>query len=608
MQEEGLKIDETQEDEFGFVEPNKNTSSKEVPIKLETRGEIVSSVFESRVTKDLSEKKAIETMQYGDLRPEQRGSRRFEEILWTTQKKALDRCVIAAPVVPPYKGDASENKKDYLMCGTNGTFCFALQCKESIAQGYLEALQTLEEHSFDQELGHRFIHMKTQGDAKEFMNLLNILRKREPTFEKLIRSYLEKTEKKLQSKTEPLEEGKETYSKQAYATERVFPVVTTLNHTLLEYNKERLTSNPDGGALVFDEFVVYYCNTSKLAKSPGWTRSKIIIRTTLDTVPCLAFNETHLAVLHQPHDEVDPSVVTISLYRLNDHPAQNPCDQFYFQFPKEHFTEQGLLNMTMNNEGIITVAFANGVVAVDSKRVLPPRIFLAGTHIVMSSAAHKQEFVILGTNQGECIGVDWKTGDIVFTEITPVIEPIYSVHYSNKRTFMHTACAISGRMSPYQTDGMTHLPTGRLTGMDVCGTLIFAAEKYGNIEVFSSAVRAVVFPFKAPKELFQHKPKDPNSKEPPEKQEYQVVACPPYYPSIKATPDRLVTLYQNGLVVVYYISNEGHRWIEAQLKQQQELSTSTENGRKKKENKKEKKANSKTNTKTNIPKTQKKKK
>jgi hypothetical protein len=568
MDTEGLT-----EDEFGVSTQTK--PKEDVVVKLETRGEIVSSVFESKVTQDLGEKKAIETVQYGDLRPEQRGSRRFEEILWTTQKKALDRCAIFPPhfrlpkekkTTTPTDTPSTEivPKKSFLMCGTNGTFCFALECKETIAQAYMDALQTLEAHSFDQELGHRFVHMKTQGDAKEFVNYLTMLRKRELAHETLIRSYLEKVEAKMASQTLP--EGKETYGKEMYATERVFPVVTTLEHTLMEYDKERLPKEES-----YDEFTLYYCNTSKLSKSPGWTKAKMApFRTTLDTVPCLAFNETHLAVLSQPFDERDASVVTVSLYRLNDHPAQHACDQFYFQFPKEHFTEQGLLNMSINAEGIITVAFANGVVAIDSKKELQPRIFIAGNHVVISSIAHKRETVFLGTQSGECLGVDWNTGDVVSTEVSPVIEPIYSLHYSNKRTFMHTACAVSGRMNPYQTDGLTHLPTGRLTGMDVCGSLIFAVEKYGAIQVMSSSARGMVFPFKAPKEFFAHKQKNPDSDLPLEKQEFETVLSPPYYPSIKVTTDRMVVLYQNGLIIVYYISNEGHRWIEKQLKQKKE--------------------------------------
>jgi hypothetical protein len=517
-------------DEFGFVEAAPVLPSE---VKIETAGEIVSSVFETQVTQDAGDKRAIETIQYGDLQKWQRGSRPFAEIIWTTQKGALDRVTIA-----PFASFQKEGK-DFIVCGTNGTFCFALECAASVAQAYLTAIQTLEQHSFEQELDHRLLHLETQGDAEEFLNLLQVLLKREHTFEKLMKSYLQKVEEKMPS----LPAGKETYTKKVHPVERVFPVITTLEHKLLEKNKERLADQPR------EEYTLYYCNTSKLGKSAGWVKAKMqTISATPETVPCLASNETHLAVLFQAYDEPDPSVVTIQLYRLNEHPAQKPCQQYLFQFPKEHFTEQGLLNMTMNNEGVITVAFANGVVAINTNSD-SVRIFLAGNHIVMSSSAYKNETVLLGTNMGECIGVDWKTGDVVFTEITPVVEPIYSVRYSNKRVFMHTACAISGRMTPYQTDGMTHLPSGRLTGMDVCGTLVFALEKYGNIQVFSSSVRGVVFPFKPPKEPFE------------------TPLCLPHYASIKATTDRVVALYQNGLIVIYYISNEGHRWIETHLNQ-----------------------------------------
>lgn len=547
---------------------NPLTELKPPEIKIESHGEIISSLFEGKVTQDKGERQTILTLRYGDLPSTQRGSRQFEEVLWTDQKQSLSQ-VYLAPLAP--EGLSPETTFDYMVCGTNGTFCFALKGDKKMIRGYLNATKHIEEVSLDQELGHRFSHMKTQGDATEMMNLLNVLLKREPAFEKMLRGYLANAEKTLLT----LPEGKETYSKDAHATERVFPVVSTLEHTLLEYNSQRQELQEA------DEYELMCCNTSKLNKSPGWTKAKMgPIKVRRHTMPCITSNETHLAILFQPFDEMDPTVVTVYMYRLNEHPAQKECARFFFQFPAEHFKEQGMLNLQLNDAGILSVSFANGVVVIDttpgSAEGGKPRIVLCPPRIVTATATHEKDLLMLGTNGGECVGLLWKTGDIVFSEITPVVEPIYSIHYSNKRVIMHTACAITARLNPYLTTAMTYLPTARLTGLDVCGTLMFAVEKYGNIQIFPTLVRKVIFPFKEPKQHYRSRPipqekKTPQADDPSKGKEsppppgFEYVDSVPYYTSIKVTPGRIVVLYPNGLIRIFSISPEGYRWIEEQM-------------------------------------------
>lgn len=566
MESEGL------ENEFAQPTSTTSTNTKPVEIKIESMGEIISSIFEGKVTQDKSERKTIMTLRYGDLPVEQRGSRQFEEVLWADQKQALSQIYIA-PLLP--FGLPREEKNDYMVCGTNGTFCFALKGDKDKIKSYMTATKQIEEISLDQELGHRFSHMKTQGDATEFMSLVNAFLKREPSFEKMLRKYLSMAEKQLPT----LPEGKETYSKDAHATERVFPVVTTLEHTLLEYNEQRRDREE------FDDYELYYCNTSKLHKSPGWTKAKMEpLKVGKDTIPCLAFNDTHLAILHQPHDEPDPTVVSVYLYRLNEHPAQKECDRFFFQFPKEHFSEHGMLNFQLNNSGILSVSFSNGVIVIDTSREIKPRIVLCSPRIATATTTYKKELLIMGTNAGECFGVSWQTGDIIFSEITPVVEPIYSILYSNKRVIIHTGCAITGRFNPYLSSSMTYLPAGRITGMDVCGTLLFAAEKYGNIQIFPTLVRKVLFPFKEPKQHYRTRPifVPEGAEPPPPELAFEYVDSAPYYQSIKATPNRIVVLYPNGLIRIFSISEEGFRWVETQM-------AAADPKKKKKKDKKEKK-------------------
>jgi hypothetical protein len=517
--------------EFLDVSKNQKPPAEAPKVNIESTGEIISSVFEAKKTLKPDEKKLINKVYYGDLREEQQGSRGYEETIWTTQKQFLEQHYIDPPI--------AQDNKTYLMCGTNGVFCFALQGPSDRVASYLEALSGLEKQSFKQELGHRFIHMETQGDGHEFKKLLEVFMKKEPQYLSLFKHYLNKVTKKIES----LPEGKETYGTKVHITERVFPVVTTLEHTLLEPNKERDSSSGFKG----DEYTLYYCNTTKTKKGSGWTKAKMSpFIVTSETVPSVAFNETHCAVLYQPHDELDKSVVTISLFRLNEHPAQKECDRFCFQFPKDHFSDQGILKIEINKAGIITVSFANGVVIIDSTREIAPKIVLLEKRLVTATTSHEKDLLIIGTDAGECIGVSWRTGDILFSELTPVVEPIYSLLYSNKRVFMHTACAVSGRLNPYLSEAMTHLPCARITGMDACGTLIFAAEKHGSIQIFSTVARCILFPFKPPKQ-----PISPSSL--------------PRYSSIKASTDRLVVLYENGLIRCYNISKEGFKRIEEQL-------------------------------------------
>jgi len=520
-------------------------------VKIESTGEIISSVFEAKKTIEPIEKKLIKKVYYGDLREEQQGSRGYEETIWTTQKQFLDQHYIDPPI--------AQDDKSYLMCGTNGVFCFALQGQSTRVAAYLEAVRELEKRSFKQEMGHRFVHMETQGDAREFKNLLTVLIKKEPQYHNLFNHYLNKVEKKLES----LPEGKDTYGTKVHLTERVFPVVTTLEHTLLEFNKQR---SPYGGT--GDEYVLYYCNTTKTKKGSGWTKAKMSpFFVTSETVPSVAFNETHCAILYQPYDEPDESVITIALFRLNEHPAQKECDRFCFQFPKEHFSDQGILKIEINKVGVITVSFANGVVIIDSTRAIEPKIVLLNKRLVTATTTHEKDLLIVGTDAGECIGVSWRTGDIVFSELTPVVEPIYSLLYSNKRVFMHTASAISGRLNPYLSEAMTHLPCARITGIDACGTLLFAVEKHGTIQIFSTVARCVLFPFKPPPQPMLG-PQNCDSL--------------PCYNSVKASTGSLVVLYQNGLIRHYNISKEGFKRIEEQL-----LAGNKKNKKNKKDNKKQ---------------------
>jgi len=554
-----LKKEEDDINEFAPLNDESTEEKKPVEVKLESKGEIISSVFESKVTQDASERKALLTVQYGDLPVNKQGSRKFEEAIWTNGKQLLQQTLIP----PLFISKEEQEKNSFLVCCTNGTFCFGFTGEKKLVDDYLKMQQGMELFSYKQELGHRLFHMETQGDAQEFLVLLQVLLKREPTYETILKDFMSKVEKKLPT----LPEGKETYNQKVHVTDRVFPVIKTLEHTILTAPEERKPQDK------YDTFTLYFCNTSKEKKI--WKAAPLEpFKVAEGSVPCVAANETHLAILYQPYDEPDPSVIRVSLYRLNDAPSKAPCETFHFQFPKEHFRDEGLLRLNINNEGVVVVSFANGAIIFGQKdqkeeaRVV--RIVICSSRLVTASMVHSTDTIILGTDAGECFGVKWDTGDVLFSEMTPIIEPIYSLAYSNKRVVMHTASALSGKMTPYLSEHMTHLPNARITGFDICGTLLFAVEKYGGIQVFSTLARSVLFPFKQPKEETQHESGFTLS----------------HYQSIKATNDKITVLYPNGLIRIFCISNKGFKWIEDRLDEQKKKKP---NKKKEKEKKNQKK-------------------
>lgn len=625
MDAEGLKTADEGVNEFAV--PDGTAATAEPPkVKLESQGEIITSVFQSKETQALSEKNAIKTIQYGDLETQYRSARALEEVIWTTQKKLLTQTYI--PALPMEKG------MDYILGGTNGTFCFALQGDRTRVKTYLDALQDLEELSLKQELGHRYYHMETKGDAQEMLVLLNMLLKREPQYTKWLTEIKQAVEKKLGGVVPPAEtvapppqgaeqestvvppappggqegdatvipdekisdppppeaggdqlpDGKETYNHKVHATERQFPLIKVIGHTLAQ------PSSPTDANLPFDTFQLWSCHVKSKKPPKGasgaWSKAQTeAFKVAPTTVPCIAFNKTQLAVLYQPFDEPDERILTVALYRVaSDKVPSAPYDRFYFSFPKEHFAEQGLMRIYLNDDGVLSVSFANGAVVIDTRRELETRIVLCTRRLVTATCTHGRDMIVLGTEAGECFGVNWQTGDILFAEMTPVVEPIYSLGYSNRRVFMHAASSISGRMNPYFNNAMTHLPTGRLTGFDVCGTLLFAMEKYGSIQVFSTIARQIMFPFTPPKEYEwasktfcvdlgdKAKGKEPKFHTVP-------IRTPAYYQSIKAEHDRIVAVYPNGLIRMFAVSQKGADWMAHELSEK----------KKKKEQKKKKK-------------------
>jgi hypothetical protein len=140
--------------------------------------------------------------------------------------------------------------------------------------------------------------------------------------------------------------------------------------------------------------------------------------------------------------------------------------------------------------------------------------------------------IVLGTDKGECYGINWRTGKVIFIEATPGVEPIFTTHYSNGKIFLHSVMAITASI-PDLSSGipqMTILPMDRPVSMHTCGSLIFVVSKYGFVKVFSSIARKVAREFPPPvtgskTPLLQHA-----------------------YRGVRAYTDHLVIVYPSGMV------------------------------------------------------------
>ena len=303
-------------------------------------------------------------------------------------------------------------------------------------------------------------------------------------------------------------------------------------------------------------YTLLYCFTPSSANpKTRWVETRITFKVQHATVPISAMNRTHLAILSQ--DRAD-DLMHLQFYRINEEtqPYIKLESEYYFAFPKE-FGNGGILYATLTEEGIYAVCLAKGVVVIDRSAVdqspahhlivfcdPPPKEAPTAAEggskraplppvprVLTTCSVIGKNILLVGTNMGESYGVDFYTGQAIFSEHVPGLEPIHGILSRGDKHMMLTVMGVCIR------NRFIDIP--RPIAIDTCGTLLFALSKYGMIKVFSTIADAVARDLPPPENI--------------------APMCPSFqltYAAIKAFHDRVVVVYQDGLVHVVYLTEE----------------------------------------------------
>jgi hypothetical protein len=284
------------------------------------------------------------------------------------------------------------------------------------------------------------------------------------------------------------------------------------------------------------KYVLWTCN----AAAPGgrWKRAGFEI-SARGGVPAVAFNETHVALVCPAGAGVRVSVYRVGEYGVVElRPERTVC----FAFPDE-YGDDGLMSAHMGADGALAVAFGSGVVVVppsssgeeegmtlSSVRVDGAEGEGGGAVVTSVSLAAGDSVLALGTSLGVCFGVCTRTLEARWMDCVPAVEPVVGVGTSNGRIVMQTITGVCGRMLPFVPgSGLTFVPLPRPLCAGMCGTLLFVVDKYGGVQLLSTVVRHVSFPFRPPPEPFAVVPD-----------------APFYYGALHAAPARVTCLYPDG--------------------------------------------------------------
>jgi len=244
-------------------------------------------------------------------------------------------------------------------------------------------------------------------------------------------------------------------------------------------------------------------------------------------VPAVTFNETHVAVVCPTGAGVRVSVHRVGEFGAVEERAERTVR---FAFPDDFGDGNGLLCAHMGPDGAIAVGFGSGVVLLKNAERSLSSIRIDGPAIVTAVGLDERGLLALGTSSGICFGVDTETLEARWMECVPAVEPVVGVRTSNGRVLMQTMTGVCGRLMPaVPAAGLMFLPMPRPLCAAVCGTMLYILDKYGPVQLLSTVMRHVAFPFKGP--LQGGAP-----------------SAQYHYAAVHAAPERVVCLYPTGLV------------------------------------------------------------
>lgn len=573
--------------ETATTEVGAEAPAAEKPIQITSVVETAQNLFFFQKTLSQPEKEAIYEIRYGDLPHELRAKREEEEQHWMAPKPGQTyEQLESKPFLNP--------ERTYLI-GTNGVFAVAFQAndddsvppppkepepeqKKELSQS--EKAEKLEKYyewyacknpAFALKTYERFFERKNyylckkfeirqlclQKDAHLLMQDVLSIAKVDPTMREPITKLGTAISKKLKTlpisfkkgKTRPPQMAEERPGKSYAAVRYVeFPFADPVTERQLEF----ITATPTQSV-----YRLLLCKTPTANKKTTWKDIDHVIVTRSKTVPACGMNDTHLVVVYEPLTEKaeDEGIIFIDLFEFIPSAIRlKKVDRFYFRLPPMLVEMTGLVSVHLSREMIFSMTFANHAFCFDVLRQIKPTVVSAikletddpkFARLVTTAPVYhpRTEFrnpestekwagtVLIGTDKGECYGVDWQNGTVFFVNHAPAVEHVFATHYTAGKVFMQTVMGISGRISNMEAeDALTVLPIDRPVAMDTCGGLIFVITKYGLIKILSCLVRGVSREF------------------PPPEGGARTVLFQVAYKGMKAYHDHLVCVYPNGII------------------------------------------------------------
>jgi len=258
---------------------------------------------------------------------------------------------------------------------------------------------------------------------------------------------------------------------------------------------------------------------------------KLAVRTWGKTVPLAAMNDTHLVLVYQS----DASTLTHRMYALGASALKVVAEHHWLagQLPRHMVGGPRISNCALalcpQGTGLCALAMQGAVLLWHPLEPTEPEAVCVALEGRELSAVHVVgDAISLGTTQGECYTLNWRSAEMLAYDALRAVEPVWGLQYrplANAR-FMLSVMEVT-MCAPHDAKIMA---MDRPVAMDTCGGLVYAVSKYGFINVFDAYTRRVCHTFPPPESgaktpLLQH-----------------------HYQGLRATADTLWVVYPGGCV------------------------------------------------------------
>lgn len=498
-------------------------------------GAIVDSVFRAQDRFVTPEERALITkMEYGDVDRADQQVRQHHEVCWTRKRAALSE-TCSAPLDPTLS---------FMVLGTNGRMSFAL---EAVNETAIQSLHRLDQILFEDKaaqicktLTEACEEVKTQKQARTLLNRVQALTR---TDRRLAESFkvagisAQLTRLLKDASLPDTDEKRKEFPPRKDLDGCTFTVHANDPVSLMAATP----TSPTTGS----QFRLWtHVATKEKEKSNPW-KAGPFIDIQAGTIPFVTFNTDYCAVVHETAEhqlQVDVRLMECAGTLLSKRPYASflipPIDAF------------GQVSVHLSDDtNRLTISIGNTVTLMEDVSHHPVMVhtFLFPMPLTFAKCFPLNDILIAGTGNGICLGLEWKTRQILFVEATPLKhESISQVLYSNYRLFLLTATAVTCFPFPYLAPNYSVcFNANGVFGLDACGNILFTLDGDGAIQLFVIQSQEV-FPFPA---ISFTTPKRPH---------YRALCA--------GATDELTVLYPDGVVRHVFIRTRAIQTIEKVVK------------------------------------------